>query len=117
MSQHVSELMEIKEELATVLSMVKEDYQSEEARQTEEELKALIQQQTGTPKDDELFAGLKMVHRLTLIGYYRDWLFTYKGRGYVISDLGNQWMGYRCTVEEFLTSLRLESETHSENVA
>ena len=110
MSLQVNELNFVKTELGNVLSIVREDFDSVEAKQQAKELQSLIHQQTGTPADEELFKELKVVDRLTSIGYYRDWLFTYKGRGYVIADLGNQWMAYRCTAEEFLMSLRLESE-------
>lgn len=34
------------------------------------QLQSLIQQQTGTPADEELFKELKVVDRLTSIGYY-----------------------------------------------
>ena len=101
----VAGLKDVKEQLGKVLSMVREDFETIEAKNQEEELKHLIQQQMESAAEAELSKELKMVSELTAIGYCRDWLFSYKGRGYVMSDKGNQWMEYRCTVEDFLMSL------------
>ena len=114
--QIMSTLNVAKMEMNEVLLLAKADFDSVEAKAEREELKSLIQQQNGSTEDRELLKDLKCASSLTTIGFCRDWLFAYKGRGYVISDLGNQWMEYRCTVEEFLLSLTPNTEELEKNV-
>ena len=101
---------QMKSELTHIISMVREDYVSDEAKTQANELKALIETQQTEESDAALIKNLKAITALSTIGYYRDWLCEYKGRGYVLVELGNNHCEYRCTVEEFMSALTVSDQ-------
>ena len=89
----------MKYELETLLRVCKDDYQSEEAIKDKEEFMALVK------ADPELEnVNTRLVNRVDSM-VLRSWLFSYKGRGYVLRDIGNGCYSYVCTAEETLVGV------------
>lgn len=91
-------------QLNTVAEVIRQDWNSETALSEKQSLMTLM------ANDDLLgFDGIKCLSSLSELGYYRDWLFSFKGRGYVISDASNGHYDYRCSIEEFANQLQTPS--------
>lgn len=92
----------VKKELPILLDLVNseysEEYTGEEYDQVEAELKEALEKDSSIPPD---FVGLRLINRIDTM-FYRCWLFTYKNRGFVLSDTGNCSWSYVCNAEEAL---------------
>lgn len=86
-------------ELECLLELCKDDYQSVEATKEKEEFMAIVK---ANPELENVKAHL--VNRVDSM-VFRGWLFNYKGRGYVLSDIGNGHFSYLCTAEETLVGV------------
>lgn len=92
-------IIERKEQLKTLLNIVKDDLTLEETLNGKEELRAILK------INDELEdVDIKCIGSLTHF-VFRSWLFEYKGRGYILLDQGNGHYSYFCTAEDFFDDL------------
>lgn len=93
-------LLDCKDQMASLLNICRDDFDSPEARQQAKELEELINQDSQMNLVSEE-APIGCVNRLTIM-CYRGWLFTWKNRGYVIFDASNGHYSYGYTAEDFL---------------
>ena len=87
------------DEMKEVIALAKNDYQEEEATAIRDELIELLD-------NDSLLDGvdISLITRIDTM-VCRGWLFNYKGRGFVLIDMGNCHWSYLCTVEEMLVGM------------
>lgn len=92
-------LKNMKEEMLHLINICKEDYQSKEAAIERNEFKEILKADPELKK-----ASIQLVNRVDSM-IFKCWLFSYKGRGYVLCDIGNGSFSYVCTAEEALVGI------------